>query len=266
MISENQGGISSHDQSDSQSSESPSKVSPATAELQSPPPKTDSEDSRKKAKHWLDYVTFGLELLGFVVLCVYAAYTIRIYCANKKAADAAKRSADIAAQTMRIDERAWVNVSVGKAPMIDNSPLQIPVTLTNDGRTPALNVTGNIVINLLRYGEEPDLIYKKGHPAYAIEVKALTAKLPQNLPFNVLPKYLDSEKPLVPINVTPQLRRAIADGTLYIVVHARLEYDDVFGIHHWIQFCGHASNGIPGIQQQSPGQACGDYNDVDRNL
>lgn len=32
---------------------------------------------------------FLLEIVGFIVLCVYAFFTLGIYCANQKAADAA---------------------------------------------------------------------------------------------------------------------------------------------------------------------------------
>src|SRR5258707_13296053 len=44
----------------------------------------------KKNRDWFDYGTGALEIIGLVVLCVYAAYTIKIYCANQKAANAAQ--------------------------------------------------------------------------------------------------------------------------------------------------------------------------------
>src|ERR1035438_8065354 len=40
------------------------------------------------------------DLVGLVVLCIYAAYTIKIYCANKEAADAAKSAAETAQKTL----------------------------------------------------------------------------------------------------------------------------------------------------------------------
>jgi hypothetical protein len=61
-------------------------------------------------KHWLDYVTFGLELLGLLVLGIYASYTIKIYCANKQAADAATSAADTAHAALVLGQRPWIRI------------------------------------------------------------------------------------------------------------------------------------------------------------
>jgi hypothetical protein len=46
---------------------------------------------------------------GIVLLAIYTGYTIKMYCVNKKAADAAKKSADVAGDTLRMGYRPWVN-------------------------------------------------------------------------------------------------------------------------------------------------------------
>ena len=55
-------------------------------------------------------MTFGMELLGFVILCVYAAYTIKIYRASKQSADAATSAAKTAAEQLEMTERPWIKI------------------------------------------------------------------------------------------------------------------------------------------------------------
>jgi hypothetical protein len=89
VISENQNSPSGEQEPANQRSETPAQIRDPATELEPPPPHTKCTHACKEKKHWLDYVTFGLELLGLVVLCIYAAYTIKIYCANQQAANAA---------------------------------------------------------------------------------------------------------------------------------------------------------------------------------
>src|ERR1017187_8472073 len=71
-------------------------MSAGTTESEMPPPISDGSKPDEQKKHWLEYAKFSLEVLGFAVLCVYAYFTIEIYCANKKAADAATIAAKAA--------------------------------------------------------------------------------------------------------------------------------------------------------------------------
>ena|ERR1700733_3138635 len=110
------------------------EILPASTELESPPAASHCEQPHDQKKHWLDYVTFGLELLGLVVLCVYAAYTIKIYRANKTSADAAKSAADTAKDALHISERAYV--SVGSL-QLDTAKSLISVAIANSGHIPS---------------------------------------------------------------------------------------------------------------------------------
>ena len=186
--------------------------------------------------------------------------------AAENAAIAAKSAADTAIQTMHIGDRAWVNVSTGQAPMTDGSPLVIPVTIVNNGKTTAFNVVGRMVVNLLPVNTEPDYVYKMGHPSYAFDVRALAPDHPQKVDYAALPKYLDPKRRLHPIMVTPKLREDMGKGYTQLVVHLRLTYDDIFGISHWVQFCASASAIIPGQKVHSANDTCGQYNDMDRNF
>src|SRR5258708_37307794 len=69
-------------------------------------------------KHWLDYVTFVLEFIGLVVLCVYAVYTIGIYYANNTAAEAAKVAAEAANKSASWTRDQAINIFKDQRPRV----------------------------------------------------------------------------------------------------------------------------------------------------
>jgi len=93
--------------------------------------------STKQIENCLDYYEirikrrlrdpkFVLEVAGFAVLAVYAAFTIAMYFANRDAANAATKAANVAEQTLIITERPWVKV--------DEVIATGPLTFRADGR------------------------------------------------------------------------------------------------------------------------------------
>lgn len=136
---QNENTPNSEGQSDNQSGKSQSEIAPAGTEPKAKPTKSNCQNSRDDKKHWLDYVTAGLEIIGLIVLCIYAAYTIKIYCANKKSADAAKDAADIAREALTDVQRAFVYDSFNQGQ--DGNFLRITVGWENSGTTPTRNMT-----------------------------------------------------------------------------------------------------------------------------
>src|SRR5258705_11922534 len=63
-----------------------------------------------------------------------------------------------------------------------------------------------------------------------------------------------------PLKVSESMFRQLKAGTAYILVYGKLEYDSVFGAHHWITFC--QSSGPTDFTHP---KECVDYNDVDNN-
>jgi hypothetical protein len=162
----------------------------------------------------------------------------------------------------RLNERPWMNVAVGQGQLVDGQPLVMPIQITNSGKTPAKNVQGTIVLNLLHKGEEPGFIYETGHPRYAIDVGMMAPNFPNRLSWAVLPKNLPPSAPLKPISVSSVIRQGINDGSLYIAAHGRITYDDIFGKSHWMTFCSYAQN--PPITGPDAAK-CSQHNDVDKN-
>jgi hypothetical protein len=186
--------------------------------------------------------------------------------ATEKAAIAAKNSANISKQTMHVDQRPWMNVIVGQTPLQDGSPIVMQVRIINSGKTPAFNVQGLVIINLLKETEEPDFNYAPGiHPKYSINAGTAIPNVPNDLSWPVLPKRVPENKPIKPILTTKAIRDGIQSGNLYIVVHGRITYDDIFGVGHWIKFCNYAHNAVRLPASKATADTCGPYNDVDKN-
>jgi hypothetical protein len=116
-----------------------------------PPPHAQHQITCQQEKHWWDKVKHWAEILGIVLLFIYTLYTIKMYRANKDAADAAKSAADTAknsldlTRTMFEASQAAVFVSVFELrTRPEHHPVWITVNMRNAGSTRASNVVGTI--------------------------------------------------------------------------------------------------------------------------
>jgi hypothetical protein len=114
-----------------------------------PPSPTDPQKSNSQKCDPTPPWKKRLEIAGFCVLVVYAIFTGLMYCANKKAADAAKSAADTAHDSLVLSERPWIKIGhrIVEPLTFDrpgtNGPIAtitIENTLENVGPTVALNV------------------------------------------------------------------------------------------------------------------------------
>jgi hypothetical protein len=166
---------------------------------------------------------------------------------------------------MQIDQRPWVSLTVGTAVITEGTPIKTPIHLINSGKTPAYNVNGLVVLNMLKFGEKPDFNYKKGvHPKFKFEIRALIPNLPNDLQWAVMPKHAPENEPITPILGTNEIRQGIGDGSLYFVTYGRITYSDTFGAAHWINFC-EISHNEPAVPLKPAAENCSRYNDVDKN-
>jgi hypothetical protein len=162
---------------DSQSGPSQTNPVPIEAQMNKAKPndgknngETDADDALENfVDDWRKEIRepkFALECAGFIVLFVYAIYTVRMYYANQTSADAAKRAADLAVRSQR--PIMWLSNDNG-APKIFQNPRnakegQILWTwhFTNYGKTPPENVRFRQYVKLgsaapmLAYGEIGD--------------------------------------------------------------------------------------------------------------
>jgi len=122
-------------------------ISPAigTTKPESPPSSQKGGQSHHQKKHWLDYLEAGMGGIGLIVLIAYTIFTALMYCANKKAAEAAKTSADF----LRWQTRPWVSHFTGPdllspsnlygLPNTQSVQLKAQVNVVNTGDSPALH-------------------------------------------------------------------------------------------------------------------------------
>jgi hypothetical protein len=228
---ENQNSPDSEQNASHQSAETTAQVAQTATEFQSPPSKPQCKNGYKQSKHWLEYVTFGLELVGFIVLCVYAGYTIKIYCANKQAANAATSAANTAKESLRLDQRAWVFARgfLLSAEPQPNQPITVTLYLVNSGKTPALNVISKAhPSNWNQQPPERDWSVFEGRESHGL-----------------LPPGVSS----LSIKTAPlTLTNGLADynsGINSIYVQAKITYLDSFAIPHWTTVCVLHHHGRP---------------------
>lgn len=216
---------------------------------------------------------FVVEVITLIVLLAYAGITAFIYLANNTSAKAALSAANTADSTLRLTERAWIVVKLNppfdftKFP--DKAPVTLNVTFLNTGKTPAWNVKGTIAANLMPTSYSPDFSYQTGSgeevtlggtmsPDHPI-IMAITPKITRD---NLT---ISSETGPVgeAATVSENLRINIRKNAWYLAINGRVTYDDIFGDHHWVQFCFPLGNDTTfGFTKAN--MDCTKYNDTDK--
>lgn len=127
-------------------------VSETTSISTPPPPKAHYEVTCKPEKDFWDKIKTKAELFGILLLAVYTFYTIKMYCANKESADAAKSAAETASDTLKITRQLTegANEAVCYASVdclhADNNVCQ--VEFANIGHVAAKSVHAHIEFSL----------------------------------------------------------------------------------------------------------------------
>jgi hypothetical protein len=151
-----------------------------------------------------------------------------------------------------LSQRAWLSVLVNTVTPASGmfaagQPLDIRISQKNTGRTPALNlkgVTERTTVPVNKDGNTfnpPDFSYK-GTPSVS------AGNLP---PDGVV--FGDFQAPFT----SDDFDRVI-NLKVRIYLHGRIEYDDVFGVHHWLTFCSFL---LPGGAYA----VCAYHNEIDQN-
>jgi len=218
-------------------------------------------------KDWRDKIKFWAELIGLAFLIAYTVFTALMYCANKKAANAATKAATIAADTLtktveqfRTDERAWVEIEsiklrsvIPETPGFPNRSFIYDVFTKNVGKTVARDIDlkrvtsldanqGSVLARGIQTAQDKLLKDQPGEPS---PVPSLP--MPKSLAPNIA-----VYRPFTLGGTAPRFR-------FFDYLIGRIDYNDAFGIPHWIKFCFVIidSNGTLGI--------CQEGNDEDRN-
>jgi hypothetical protein len=251
-------------ESDIQSSRAEPNIRPAPSAPEPPPAKTHCQITCKQEKDWWDHAKPFVEIAGILLLLVYTIYTIKMYFANRDAADAAKSAADTAAKTMRIDQRAWISPRLLNSVFKKDQPLAIAIEFDNTGKTPAIHVQTCVVaepvessrkdvdISCPESSKSPgfNIIFPNGH------IDRLANATGQGGKTNIDPQGLLRE---------PFMKELRGWKTI-VYVYGRVDYWDVFKEPHWSTFCSKllimppTSGGMP---ETVNWMTCETGNDVD---
>ena len=212
--------------------------------------RTENENRNYGLQKWLVVGTW----LAFGAATIYAGITYLMWCEMQ-------RQTGISFRQMRLDHRAWIYFEVGRATLVEGQPILMPIRFFNSGKTPVMHMHGIVFVNLLNRREEPDFVYKPGHPGYEVSPGFIAPNSSQIVSWAVLPKYLPPQEELKTMLVTRTIRQGISDGSMYIAVHGKITYDDVLG-DHWLTFCTFSENARP---TGTDAEKCVAYNDVDKN-
>jgi hypothetical protein len=218
-----------------------------------------------KKRDWIDWATLVLEGIGLTVVIVYTVATIAIWCANKKAADAATVAAGaaetanrVASYSLTASQRAWAQMMDNTSPKEDKlkakdiKHFSFPLRITNVGKTPAKKARVDAVVEIVKKGQDPTFVYSTVHdivrtavlfPGVSYEFEAFLRKNG------------------VPVQPTPEEVKALDKGDMYIALYGMVNYEDDFGAH-WTHYCWWKE--FPTTMPFDMGTSCIQYNDVDQ--
>ena len=172
-------------------------------------------------------------------------------------ADATKQNANLTRKNAHFDQRAWLAFSFGKYTYTSGQPLLTVYKVTDTGRTPARNVNGVVVTHFMKSGEKPTFTYDHWTSA---DLGTMLPGIPQNAASYLLPSGAPKGAHVDPLKLSRDMALQLKSGTGYIIVYGKIDYDSVFGAHHWVTFCQGS-----GPSEFTHPQECVDYNQVDDN-
>jgi hypothetical protein len=161
---------------------------------------------------------------------------------------------------MRKEQRPWINISFNMGAIQTNGPISATISLVNKGKTPARAITGQMAIDAVKNGEEPQLNYPVPHPRFTTGL--IFPDEPDNVPFNKL-RYSNSGGSTEPDLLTQSEFDDFQNGRVFFVFYADVSYKDFFGVEHWTRTCKVlVQSNVPGTFS---GRKCTNYGDVDSN-
>jgi hypothetical protein len=187
-------------------------------------------------KDWWDRYKPYVEIAGVLLLGIYTLFTIKMYRANKQAADAAtsaaataKSTLDSSSRSFRQEERAYAAVTNA---LMSNPPIcQIPgpkrvcvdVHCANSGRTPAIG------IRIHRYatfgGHSEQTIREMKVPIYTTPDGTMLGNVGESM----------GTAATNPVDDATAQKLINADTPVYI--YGVIQYFDIFGEYHETGFC-----------------------------
>jgi|1185.fasta_scaffold337229_1 hypothetical protein len=170
----------------------------------------------RRARRTLEVIEKIAVIIGVPLLLVVAY-------ASWKASTAATTASLLAERSARLAQRAWISVDqfeLDREP-IDGQPITVRASLRNRGTTPATSVVVKSRVSILEH--------QRGDDWSGIDNEIAAVVFP-TVSGNALVRSVD---------VQSGTTAAYVAGIVRIWVTGRIEYEDVFGRHHWLVFCAY---------------------------
>jgi hypothetical protein len=247
-------------------------------------PKPRKSKSTNEIENCLDYYEirikrsfrdpkFVLEFLGFVVLTVYAIFTIAMYFANRDAARAATKAADTAALALEAQNRAWLGIALddgydAKTHKPNDSPIRLgdrflePFRYVDTGRGPAVEI-GGVVKAALVVGKDNLPNFGNTHCETTFDHGDILS-VGQSSSTGYVDVCLDSPNSSRALTSVDEPITGNYFGNGYIVRFGRIHYRDLLPPkkEHFIQFCNFRVSHLTAMTARVM-RACLQYNQVD---
>jgi|GEM_PF-5646738 len=165
--------------------------------------------------------------------------------------------------TMRKDQRPWINVSFTQNPLQVFAPIGGTIHLTNTGKTPARVIVGDFVIEKVKNREQPVMDY--AGPVQRTTRGMITPN--DDTPSDMLVHRIRSGVNNA-VEVDPLTAPEFEDFNqlnIFFVLYGTVHYTDFFGAKHWTKFCRVIGPPNPPIGSTFSGKKCTDYPDIDSN-
>lgn len=182
--------------------------------------------------------------------------------ASQIQAIAAQENVKAIQRQMRQEQRAWISIQFTQWDISPNAPISIKSTMSNSGKTPAKHIRSKIVVRKVMTSERLHLAYE-GYPLSEPRGGILIPNEPITILGYISLQFQDPGHAIVPMRMTQNDVEQIKAGLAYGIIYGKIDYDDIFGKHHWIKFCGYNSGDMHQIQHAVT--SCAEYNDVDNN-
>jgi hypothetical protein len=167
---------------------------------------------------------------------------------------ATRNAANATRAEVVVSERAWIIPQINfQLPneTTQMTPIDIRVTLTNTGKTPAKHIFAEVYAEVLDKGSAPNFSYQGPHIMYILGLL-----FPQDShSFDSGPYNAKVE----PLSLSDYER--LKGGKAYMVAYARSVYVDVFGVPRWVQRCAWLVMALGDYASS----ACAQYDNIDNN-
>lgn len=144
----------------------------------------------------------------------------------------------------RTDQRAWLTRRVDRSPPVFlelGKRISLDVVIANIGKTPARNLNGSVVLDLLDSDQNPSFDYSGDRPRVYFTNQLIVPGDSTHVGAHVI-KRSSIGSPGGDV-LTDNDVKQFSKGALHAVIHGKIYFDDIFSHQHWYSFCEYLEGG-----------------------